>query len=1415
MKKSTFKKTLIVCVLMVGLGLMHTGNFQALAFPQPAVQLRITDARLVTISPYVYSVNVSWSIYCTVNPPVRIYLMVREISQTGTGQWVPIAHLPSTTASGTSVHVRPTNGIAYQYQIHAVSTTIPKQGTVYSNYRIVSIPAIPPPAPSDVRAIPLAYNEVRITWVANNPLITRFLLERRAPNKDNQWNIIDYNIPASTQFYTDRNLSPATVYEYRVYAEGNFPGGRVCSDIASARTPAIPPSTPTNLRVRNVSSNEITIEWNHVSGYTDGFKVERRQIGAPGLWSRIADLVDPACRIYTDKNLEFETTYSYRVKAYNANEESGFSNDTTKTTWLHTPTSFNVSALSPREIELSWVDNSAKEHGFTIRRFDGQWDEIDTTRANATGYCDRSVVSGKFYRYQVRAFNSSLDTYSSYTAIISVVAPLVAPADFTATAVSPTKTRLDWQKNAITVEEFVIERSLTGLDRWDLLVTIDNPNQLNYYDTSISEGVNYYYRIKARNSNTESTYSYATLHIDPLLPAPANFRGIAISPTEIRFNWDYNSEAEDGFHLYRSDDGSSFVPVKIVPADSISCTDTGLAEGTFYYYKICAYNEFGESQPSDIIHIQTITVPDELVVISGSNQTGNPETQLGEPLVVQLLDTNGNPMPGEEIQFNCNDGILSEYYIFTDELGQAKVNFRLGQLPEGQQFLVHAITAVALNLPTKPVEFTAYVNNLSFNFTKVWDLAESYSHLFGENNYQVQLLGKGDLDRDQRKEIYVGAYVYSDPRQTPLLIFEENGDDSYSLIWTCTDIVSYFQASAYGDIDRDQEDELVVGAGNCIYVVDAIGNDTFILQLAISSVAVLREVTINDLDSDSLPEIIVTKRDGLPGDSDMCFFEHNGPIGDYSFTEIFKFTDAHPLSLNDFSIGDSDSDSQKDIPYKGYKIPMRIYWLEHNAATGHVDEKVSEIGNWEIYPQNFLIADLDSDGLNEIFARGTSVGQSHLFGIESTGDDAFQLENWKISTAGRYGFQQLSKASLSNLENPAIFAVEYSTLLEPRPDSTVCILSYLDDECTLVHKFAPNAGGIFGLEIDDLDKDEFTDVVLEVHQSREGEGIFYNIVIFEDKQEGPKIPGGPAQLLTADLNGNGLGDIVVDYGTGSGIWVGYDNGVWENIYDKSAKSTVIADLNADGKDEIIFDFGPSKNYIWVKYHDHWENIYGMPTEQMVTIDSTGDGRKDTLIVDFGEPHGLYLLNNTTGVWENICGLDPINIIVGDLDGNNLDDLIIDFGEAHNYVWVRFDNGSWGDIYGISPDFMITAQLDQDDKADLILDFGPVRNGLWILYGDGTLANLYPTSPDSITVGKLNANDTDELIMDLGPSKGLWVSYDNNPSASFPNIHELCPVSITIGDLNNNGQDEVIAYFGPTKGIWVYYDGTTWQHLHSE
>lgn len=178
------------------------------------------------------------------------------------------------------------------------------------------------------------------------------------------------------------------------------------------------PYAPTNLVANAVSSSAIGLIWNDNSPNEDGFRVERSPDGVTS-WMTIASNIPANSQSYFDTGLAQETTYHYRINAFNTVGTSAYSNETSATTQAPLPTTPAIPTAESAtnngngSATFSWTDNSNNEDGFEVQREKahkkraGVWTGttlVGSVSEDATSITDSSG-SGTF-RYRVRAFNS-------------------------------------------------------------------------------------------------------------------------------------------------------------------------------------------------------------------------------------------------------------------------------------------------------------------------------------------------------------------------------------------------------------------------------------------------------------------------------------------------------------------------------------------------------------------------------------------------------------------------------------------------------------------------------------------------------------------------------------------------------------------------------------------------------------------------------------------------------------------------------------------------------------------------------------------------------------------------------------------------------------------------------------------------
>jgi len=126
----------------------------------------------------------------------------------------------------------------------------------------------------------------------------------------------------------------------------------------------------------------------------------------------------------------------------------------------------------------------------------------------------------------------------------------------------------------------------------------------------------------------------------------------------------------------------------------------------------------------------------------------------------------------------------------------------------------------------------------------------------------------------------------------------------------------------------------------------------------------------------------------------------------------------------------------------------------------------------------------------------------------------------------------------------------------------------------------------------------------------------------------------PEQMVTGDLNGDGDEDVVMDFGVTYGIytlifedWDGSSSQLehgWSQLTTMNPVQMVTADMDGNELAEIIIDFGPGNGLdIW-KNNSEWQPLHSLSADQIVAGDLNSDGDED-VVIDFGGTYGIYAL----------------------------------------------------------------------------------------------------------------------------------------------------------------------------------------------
>jgi titin len=488
----------------------------------------------------------------------------------------------------------------YTYRVRAYNAT---GNSSYSNLaNAVTLPNSPA-APTNLIATAENNRQINLKWTDNAANEAGFIVERKTGASGVYAKIDTVNANVAT--FANIDLAGGTQYFYKVTAY-NAGGNSAASNEASATTLLDPPDTPSNLVAAAASHKRINLAWQDNADNEDGYKIERKTDAVGSTFAQYAT-VGPNVSSFADTGLTALSTYFYRVVGFNADGQSGYSNEASAKTFPNppgAPSNLTATPLSNKQIKLAWTDNASNEAGFKIERKTGAtglFAEVGTVAANVKTFTDTSLSASTEFFYRLRAFN--LGNNSAYTNEANATTLPNAPEAPSNLAVKPGKKRmtLEWSDNADNEAGVKIERKQGTAVNFTQIAVLA-ANAVTYADTGLGVNTKYTYRIRAHNTGGHSAYSPAVTGTTfPNPPAaPTTLAAKAMSSKQIDLSWQDKSGNEAGFKIERkAGNAGKFTQIATVGANVTSFSSLNLNPNTKYFYRVRAYNAGGNSPYSN------------------------------------------------------------------------------------------------------------------------------------------------------------------------------------------------------------------------------------------------------------------------------------------------------------------------------------------------------------------------------------------------------------------------------------------------------------------------------------------------------------------------------------------------------------------------------------------------------------------------------------------------------------------------------------------------------------------------------------------------------------------------------------------------------------------------------------------------
>ncbi|MGH7179475.1 MAG: fibronectin type III domain-containing protein, partial [Tepidisphaeraceae bacterium] len=323
---------------------------------------------------------------------------VIESANSESGSWTPMGTAPANSASFSDSTL---SALATRY--YRVSARNAVSGALSAPSNTASATTLPAP-PLNLTATAVSQSQVNLTWSYSGSA-TAFEITR----SDSRGEQTSWQVGGAARSYNNTGLTDGTTYTYSLHAL-TTQGASNESNQASATTML---AAPDQLVVTtNNDSHGLELGFRDNSQSEDNFEIEFAgaiesafepldTIGAPAATGNVT---------YTVSDLSQGQYYFFRVRARNSDAgESAWAagEQAVSAPTIPAPSSLSATAVSPREINLTWQDNSDGEDVVRVERFItgpfAAWVPTAELEPNATGYTVRGLNPQTTYTFRIVA----------------------------------------------------------------------------------------------------------------------------------------------------------------------------------------------------------------------------------------------------------------------------------------------------------------------------------------------------------------------------------------------------------------------------------------------------------------------------------------------------------------------------------------------------------------------------------------------------------------------------------------------------------------------------------------------------------------------------------------------------------------------------------------------------------------------------------------------------------------------------------------------------------------------------------------------------------------------------------------------------------------------------------------------------
>jgi hypothetical protein len=469
-------------------------------------------------------------------------------------------------------------------------------------------------------------------------------------------------------------------------------------------------------------------------------------------------------------------------------------------------------------------------------------------------------------------------------------------------------------------------------------------------------------------------------------------------------------------------------------------------------------------------------------------------------------------------------------------------------------------------------------------------------------------------------------------------------------------------------------------------------------------------------------------------------------------------------------------------------------------------------------PKSVAVADVNGDGMPDLVTANH--GDDTASVLLGNGDGTFQPQ--QTQALGAY-LDAVAVADVNGDGTPDLVTANYG-------DDTASVLLGNGDGTFQGPLSFPVGPQSDLAAVADLTGDGIPDLVV-AHVTPGSPGGMSVLLGNGDGTFGPPqtfaVVGGPDTVEVADVNGDGIPDLVVTYSDSGavGVFLGNGDGTFRQPQPpypaaEGLHAVTVADVSGDGKPDLVVLAYRNVSVLLGNGDGTFQGQQrfgvGSTPFAVAVADVNGDGKPEIVVANkYGNTVGV-LLSHGDGTFRGQrtfpVGNGPASVAVADVNGDGKPDLVA-ANEYDNTVGVLLGNGDGTfqpqqtQPVGAYPDAVAVADVNGDGIPDLVVaNHGPLGEpgdtvGVLLGDGDGTFRpqQTYTVGsyPGSVAVADLNGDGIPDLVVansdPFGP--GTVSVLRGNGDGTFRGQHTLAvgddPDSVAVADVNGDGKPDLV------------------------